>query len=130
MAPVEANDRATSTWETGCCADARVCTQRDTVNANPANPIVTALTFGKALGILRLILSLVAVIQPGRARHNLRCQPSRARGFQRQRLRLTAEAVKDTETARCNRHPFIRRDVWRRMARRQRLAFKVLDPRG
>src|SRR5262245_24531056 len=35
-------------------------------------PMVTAFTFGKALGVVCLILSLVVVIQPGRPSHNFR----------------------------------------------------------
>jgi hypothetical protein len=50
---------ATSTGGAACCADALACKQRDTVTANPANPTVATVMFGRALDVLFFILGIL-----------------------------------------------------------------------
>ena len=73
-----------------CCADGRAWKHKDTVNANPANPIVTNL-----VGVLCLIPGIVFVTRLFSASHNLRCQHVPGKQFPKKKVRLMAEAVKD-----------------------------------
>ena len=58
-APGDGDDWAACGCASGGGAEARACTHRDTANANPASPIVTARTPGKDPGDLYLILTPV-----------------------------------------------------------------------